>query len=279
MDSVDSRELRYFVAVAEELHFGRAADTLHIAQPALSKAIRRLEERLGVTLLERTSRTVSLTPAGQSLLDHGRHALSALAFAARQAQQAAASERLRLVIKPGGDAHLLSDILAAYAELPGARPVEILFGGQTDRADYLHDGRADLALLYAPFDDLTGLAYETLRTEGRMAVLPAFHRLADRVALTLGDLEGEVFSRWTGVEAGTGSGPEVADTAQLFPLVAVGRAIAVLPTSLVTPPPPGIVCVPVEDAGPSDIVIARSARDDRAAVQSFIDACVARQGA
>ncbi|MDT0429808.1 MULTISPECIES: LysR family transcriptional regulator [Streptomyces] len=275
MDHVESRELRYFIAVAEELHFGRAAEVLHIAQPALSKTIQRLEAHLGVKLLERTSRSVALTPAGQALLEHGKHAISALSFATSQARQAGAREHLRLVIKPGGDAHLLSDILAAYAQRADARPVDIFFGGPTDRTDYLHDGRADLALLYAPFDDLTGLAHQTLRTEGRVAVLPAYHPLAARPAVRLSDLEGEVFSRWTGVEADTGPGPEVADAAQLFPLVAIGRAIAVLPASLVIPPPAGVVCVPVEDAEPSDIVIAHSARDHRAAVASFMEAATA----
>jgi len=272
MDQVESRELRYFVAVAEELHFGRAAQRLHIAQPALSKTIQRLETHLGITLLERTSRSVALTDAGRALLEHGRHALSAMAFATRQAQQAGAREHLRLVIKPGGDAHLLSDVLAAYAERPGARPVDIFFGGPTDRTDYLHDGRADLALLYAPFDDLTGLAYRTLQVEGRVAVLPASHPLASRPAVHLSDLEGETFSRWTGVDATSGTGPEIADSAQLFPLVAIGRAIAVLPASLVTPSPPEVVCVPVQDAEPSSIVIARSARDNRSAVADFIEA-------
>jgi hypothetical protein len=72
--------------------------------------------------------------------------------------------------RPGGEANLLSGILAAYAARPGALPVDILFSGSTDRTDYLHDGRADAGLLYVPFDDLTGLAAETLQAEDRVAV-------------------------------------------------------------------------------------------------------------
>ncbi|GAA1800305.1 hypothetical protein GCM10009735_35860 [Actinomadura chokoriensis] len=78
---VETRELTYFLAVARELHFGRAAERLGIAQPPLSRAIGRLERRLGVTLLERTSRRVALTPAGETLLAEGAAALDAVAAA------------------------------------------------------------------------------------------------------------------------------------------------------------------------------------------------------
>ena len=88
MDEVEIRELRYFVALAEELHFGRAAQRLGIAQPPLSRAIRQLERRLGVTLLERTSRAARLTAAGEVLLHDGRAALDAVTAAARRAQRA-----------------------------------------------------------------------------------------------------------------------------------------------------------------------------------------------
>lgn len=88
MAELETRELEYFVAVAEELHFGRAATRLAIAQPALSKAVRRLESRLGTTLLHRSSRQVALTPAGEALLTHGRHALNAVGAAAEKARRA-----------------------------------------------------------------------------------------------------------------------------------------------------------------------------------------------
>ncbi|MGW2293132.1 hypothetical protein [Streptomyces violaceorubidus] len=102
--------------------------------------------------------TGTLTPAGEALLHHGRHALDAVGAAAEKARRAGDRQaRLRLVIKPGGDANLLSGILAAYAGRPDARQADILFGGATDRADHVRDGRADVALLYVPFDDLTGL--------------------------------------------------------------------------------------------------------------------------
>ncbi|MEE6266350.1 MULTISPECIES: LysR family transcriptional regulator [Streptomyces] len=271
MDLLEIRELRYFVAVAEELHFGRAAARLSIAQPALSKSIQRVESRLRVQLFDRTSRSVALTSAGAALLEHGRHALNAMTIAVQNAQRAAGDAPLRFVIKPGGDANLLSGILAAYAQHPCARQVDILFSGATDRTDHLRDGRADAALLYAPFDDLTGFAAETLHVEDRVAVLPEGHRLAARDSIDLAELDDEVFPRWPGVPD-AGNGPEIADGAALVALVRIGRVVAVVPRSLITPAPPGIVCVAVPDAGPSRIVIARREHDHRNHVTALVTA-------
>ncbi|MEV5017943.1 LysR family transcriptional regulator [Streptomyces sp. NPDC053780] len=282
MAELETRELEYFVAVAEELHFGRAAACLAIAQPALSKAIRRLESRLGVKLLERTSRHVTLTPAGEALLHHGRHALNAVGAAAEKARRAGQA-RLRLVIKPGGDANLLSGILAAYAGRPDARQVDILFGGATDRADYVRDGRADVALLYAPFDDMTGLDHETLAVEGRVAILPPDHRLASRSEITLADLAQETLPRWKGARW-TGApearpGPEVTDAVEALQMIRLGRAVAILPRSLAQPMPPGLVHRPVIDAPNSEIVLAWSQDDRRSLVASFVAAAVDAAGA
>ncbi|MEU1085999.1 LysR family transcriptional regulator [Streptomyces sp. NPDC005892] len=288
MAELETRELEYFAALAEELHFGRAAQRLGIAQPALSKAVRRLEDRLGVVLVERSSRYVALTSAGKALHHHGRHALLAVGAAAEKARRAGEREtRLRMVIKPGGDADLLSGILAAYSRRPDARQVDILFGGSTDRADHVRDGRADVALLYTPFDDLTGLDHETLMVEGRVAVLPPDHRLAGRSEVTLADLARETLPRWKGVrrdgvpgvEPATDSGPEVADGAELTHMILLGRAIAVLPRSLARPLHPGLVHVPVADAPRSALVLAWGLEDRRRLVADFVAAAVeATQG-
>lgn len=277
MSELETRELEQFVAVAEELHFGRAAVRLSLAQPALSKTVRRLEARLGVQLFVRTSRQVALTPAGQALLDHGRHALNAVAAAAQRARAAGAERSvLRLVIKPGGDGNLLSGMVAAYARRPDAHQVEIVFGGATDRGDHVRDGRADVALLYLPFDDLTGLDHETLAVEERVAVLPRGHRLAGRGELRLADLAGETLPRWSGARLpglpGDGTGPEAEDVTQLTHLILLGRTVALLPRSLVEPPHPDLVYVPVTDAPPNHLALAWSQSDRRPLVASFVAA-------
>ncbi|MBO0849687.1 MAG: LysR family transcriptional regulator [Pseudonocardia sp.] len=257
MDRLETRELEYFLAVAEELHFGRAAARLMIAQPALSRAIRQIEQRLGVRLLERSSRRVSLTAAGEILFDEGRRALDAVMAATRHARQAGQPDALlRLALKPGGDGGLLPDILAAYEQQPDAPAVEIVFGGAADRAALLRDGRADVAILHTPHENVHGLDTETLMIEQRVAVLPSWHRLARRASLRLDDLRGETLPRWHGVTADGATGPEVADVLQLKQLVALGRTIAVLTRSVVGPLRPDLVCVPVLDAATSTLVVA-----------------------
>jgi DNA-binding transcriptional LysR family regulator len=275
MVDLETRELEYFIAVADELHFGRAAVQLSIAQPALSKAIQRIESRLGVQLFVRSSRHVELTPAGTALREHGRHALNAVDAAVRNARHAGDTQaHLRLVLKPGGDAGLLSGMLAEYSHQPDARQVDILFSGPADRADFLHDGRADVGLLYAPFDDLEGLAHETLHVEDRVVIVPAGHRLAGYAKARLSDLEGETLPGWEGIPGGDGTGPKVEDVLQMFHMITVGRMIAVLPRSLVDPVPAGLVCVPLIDAPPSSLVLAWNEQDRRPLVASFVAAAL-----
>ncbi|GLV77158.1 LysR family transcriptional regulator [Streptomyces hygroscopicus] len=275
MIELETRELEYVIALADELHFGRAAARLSIAQPALSKAIRRIESRLGVQLFIRSSRHVGLTPAGEALREHGRHALNAVSAAVRNARRAGdAQARLRLVLKPGGDAGLLSAILAEYAHQPAARQVDILFSGPADRTDFLRDGRADVGLLYAPFDDLDGLAHETLHAEDRVVIVPSGHRLAGHASVRMSDLEGETLPCWKGVPGSDGTGPEVADVVQMLHMIKVHRMIAVLPRSLVEPVPAGLVRVPVTDAPPSRLVLAWNEEDRRPLVASFVTAAL-----
>ncbi|MFI7311822.1 LysR family transcriptional regulator [Streptomyces hygroscopicus] len=275
MIELETRELEYVIALADELHFGRAAARLSIAQPALSKAIRRIESRLGVQLFIRSSRHVGLTPAGEALREHGRHALNAVSAAVRNARRAGdAQARLRLVLKPGGDAGLLSAILAEYAHQPAARQVDILFSGPADRTDFLRDGRADVGLLYAPFDDLDGLAHETLHAEDRVVIVPSGHRLAGHASVRMSDLEGETLPCWKGVPGSDGTGPEVADVVQMLHMIKVDRMIAVLPRSLVEPVPAGLVRVPVTDAPPSRLVLAWNEEDRRPLVASFVTAAL-----
>jgi DNA-binding transcriptional LysR family regulator len=257
MDRLETRELEYFLTVAEELHFGRAAARLMIAQPALSKAIRKLEQRLGVRLLDRDSRHVRLTAAGEVLLDEGRRALDAVLAAARHARQAGSpGAPLKLVVKPGGDGGLLPGILAVYEQQPDVPAVEIVFGDATDRAALLRDGRADVGLLHTPHENLHGLGAEALTIEPRVAVVPEGHRLARRASVRWADLRGETLPRWHGRATGDATGPEVADVTQLKQLIVLGRTIAVLARSTLGQVDGELVCVPVLDAAPSTLVVA-----------------------
>ncbi len=262
---METRELRYFVAVAEELHFGRAARRLGIAQPPLSRAIAQLERRLAVALLERTSRTVALTEAGSVLLSEGRAALDAVDAADRRTRRAALAgpgrPGLVLVTKAGASGELLAELLDAYAAEPGAVTVDVLLCGIGEQERLLRDGRADVALLHRPFDSAVGFDTEELCTEGQVVVLPAGHPLAGRADLRMADvtaLPGLPLPRWPGPD-GTypdGPGPEARDTAQLYQLIALGRASAVLPESCRTQLHRDLVAVPVLDAPTVTTVIA-----------------------
>ena len=277
MDVPEIRELRYFVAVAEELHFGRAAQRLGMAQPPLSRAVQQLERRIGVPLLERTSRAARLTPAGEVLLAEGRKVLDAAAAAFRRARRAG-QERPRLLVamKPHGDAGLLEPILRRYRLDPDAVEVEVVVCGIGEQAPMLRDGRVDVAFLHAPYDDLSGFDAEPLLTQDQVAMLPRGHQLAGRAALVLADLDGEPTPRWPGAHPPAADGgtpqseiPQVRDTAQLMQLVALGRLVAVLPVSVCGHARPDVVCVPLLDAPRTSVLLAWPDRTTSRAVAAF----------
>ncbi|MCX4984146.1 LysR family transcriptional regulator [Streptomyces sp. NBC_00572] len=298
MSELEVRELRYFIAVAEELNFSRAAQRLGMAQPPLSKAIAQMESRLGVRLLERTTRQVRLTNAGQVLIDQARIAVDAVHAAARRARRAGQpTPQLVVAVKPGGDAGLLREILAAYrgtgSHLP---PPEVVVGGSGEPVAMLRDGRADVALLRSPFDG-RGLDSQTLVVEPRLAVLPAAHRLAGRRRLRLTDLKGEPIPRWKGAapshtayytgcdgaEAGDGhtgpapadtpEGPLVASVEQLLEVVALGQTVAFLSRSTTERHQrPDIAYRPVTGLSPSAVMVAWPETSRSAAVAAFVQA-------
>jgi len=257
--------LRYFVAVAEELHFGRAAQRLGIAQPPLSRAIGELERRLGVVLLERTSRAVTLTEAGVVLLREARAALDAVEAAERRTRRAALAATGRpgvvLATKAGASSDLLANLLAAYAAEPDAVTVDLLLCGIGEQERMLRDGRADVALLHLPFDATAGFDTEELRTEGQVVILPAGHPLTARTHVHTAEvaaLPGLPLPRWPGRD-GTypdGPGPQARDHAQLFQLIALGRTCWIAPESCRTQLREDLAAVPVVDAPMVTTVIA-----------------------
>jgi DNA-binding transcriptional LysR family regulator len=262
---LDSESIRKFVVVAAELHFGRAARRLGIAQPPLSRAIQRLERRLGLTLLERAGRAVTLTEAGAVLLREGRAALDAVDAADRRTRRAALAAAgqpgLVLVTKAGASSELLAKLLDAYAAEPGAVTVDVLLCGPGEQERLLRDGRADVALLHRPFDSTAGFDTEELCREGQVLVLPAGHPLAGRADLKkadVTDLPGLPLPRWPAFD-GTypdGPGPQVRDSTQLYQLIALGRTAAIMPESCRTQLRRDLVAVPLADAPTVTTVIA-----------------------
>jgi DNA-binding transcriptional LysR family regulator len=259
---LETRELRYFVAVAEERHFGRAAVRLGMAQPPLSRAIRQLEKRLGIELFERNRRGVALTDAGRVLLREAGVALNAVEAAARRARRAGSAQRpLVLATKAGASHEVLQQLLTAIAGEPAAAPVEVLLCEVGEQARLLRDGRADVALMHRPVDDLAGFDTEDVHVEGQIALLPAGHPLASRVRLTLAevsDVPDLPIARWPRLDGSypDGPGPEVRTQSQLAQLVALGKTLLVIPTSSRAWQWPDHVAVPVVDAPDITTVIA-----------------------
>ncbi|MCW2798022.1 LysR substrate-binding domain-containing protein [Nocardioides sp.] len=244
---MELRHLRYFVAVAEERHFGRAAARLHMAQPPLSQQIRNLEDELGTMLLHRTTRRVDLTHAGQAYLLRAREILASVSAAGEEAQRVASGLEGRVVMGCVGSAtySLLPALARALREeLPG---IDFGFRGEMlvpDQVAALRAGDLDMALLRPPIDD-TRLAITKLRTDRLVVALPEGHRLTRRTRLRIDDLREEAFI----VHAGRGRSAmdelvtslcheagfqprvahEVAESSTLVAFVAAGLGIAIAP--------------------------------------------------
>jgi DNA-binding transcriptional LysR family regulator len=277
---VELRHLRYFVAVAEERHFGRAAERLHMAQPPLSQQIRQLEGELGVTLLERTTRRVDLTDAGVAYLARVREILATVEDAGHEAQQIDAGLQGRLAIGCVGSAtySLLPKLARALREeLPG---IEFAFRGEMlvpDQVAALLEREIDLALLRPPVDEPL-LTVTTLRREKMIAILPDTHRLAGRRRLRVADLHDEDFivhsARHRSVMHATvlllcreaGFSPrvrhEVVETSTLVTLVAGGLGVALVPEPVSMLGVPGATYCPLVSDARIDLAVATRADDD-----------------
>jgi DNA-binding transcriptional LysR family regulator len=251
MNLPDLWQLRYFMAVAEHLHFGRAAATLHISQPPLSRAIRALEERLGVQLFARNRRRVELTPAGARLLEEARRTLGQLEHAVQELRGMAAGERgrLRIGFVSLADFGVLPGLLRAYKTArPGVHLAlrEML---SPDQSLALAAGELDFGLLLPPVAEADGLEHLVVQRERFVAALPVRHRLAAaRGPLAMSELAGESFVMVpreiapglydivSGLAARAGFSLNVAQEAiqmqTVVSLVSSGLGVAVVPDSL-----------------------------------------------
>jgi DNA-binding transcriptional LysR family regulator len=278
---MELRHLRYFVAVAEERHFGRAAERLHMAQPPLSQQIRQLEAELGVTLLTRTTRRVELTDAGAAYLENAREILDAVDDAAVEAQRVAQGLVGRLAIGCVGSAtYSLLPTLARTLreELPG---IDFSFRGEMlvpDQVEALLSGSIDLALLRPPVDE-PGIDVRVLRRERLIVALPEGHRLAGRRRVRVSDLRGEdlvvhpargrsvMHERVLSLCRDAGFRPsvrhEVAETSTLVTFVAAGLGVAIVPEPVGTLGVPGVEYRPLSPAtGGVELAVATRTADD-----------------
>ncbi|WP_026411980.1 LysR family transcriptional regulator [Actinomadura oligospora] len=288
---VSTRSLRYFVAVAEELHFTRAAERLYVAQPALSKAVRRLEEELGAALFVRTRHSVALTDAGRSLLPVARTAVEALDDWERQARadRDAAARMLQIGYHSAVSPALLRDVTERFAALRPDLRVELRLNDWSDPAGTVLSGRDRAALLRLPVPGANLLDHEVIVREGRCVALPEGHRLAERASVRLADLRDETFvalpassgplrEHWLAVD-GLGTlpkvGVEVHNSEDYFLAIQSGRGIAmVAEMSSRVYRRPGVVYRPIEDAPVSELAVVWPRGDTDPVLRDFVRACL-----
>ena len=286
---IELRHLRYFVAVAEELHFGRAAERLHLSQPPLSQQIRRLEELLGYPLFARTSRSVALTEAGVVYLERARRTLRTVQRDLEETRRIGQGQSGSLHIGFVGSAMLttLPRIFSVYREAyPGvqlhlhesftARVTEGLENGTLD-AGILRDG-----------DVAEGLTVKTLYSEPYVAVLPRSHACARQKSVSPGMLRDDSFvyyPRSAGARAFEkpltvfeeyGFRPRIVQEAShwltILRLVGAGLGVSVAPACVRRIAPAEVVCLPLRGAKvESEIEIARVAGDARPIVENFLE--------
>jgi DNA-binding transcriptional LysR family regulator len=191
---MELRQLRCFITVAEELHFGRAAERLGLAPPALSRQVRALEQEIGVSLLTRTTREVSLTRAGLVLLEEARLIIVKLERAVRLSRDASTSSgrTLRIGAIDAASASFLPDILVAFRSAHPNIDLKFVEAMTAPLLQMLDAGKLDLCLIRPP-KRIADFAYETLRVERPLVILPSQHPLASAPSITMEDLRDEPF--------------------------------------------------------------------------------------
>ncbi|MFE6871281.1 LysR family transcriptional regulator [Kitasatospora sp. NPDC057692] len=274
---MELRTLRYFVAVAEELHFGRAATRLHMSQPPLSRAIKQLEADLGALLLTRAPTGVALTPAGTVLLDEARALLDHADRVRLRVGAAAGAAALTVGILGDGTDPGTARLAAAYRRNHPAVDIRIRETDLTDPTCGLHAGLVDVALTRAPFDE-TALTVRTLRTDPVGVVLRADDPMARRDRLRLADLGDR---HWFQFPRGTDpawqaywnggtprEGPVVRAVQECRQAVLWNATIGLAP--LGHDLPADLAVVPLADMPPSRVVAAWNEGDTNPLIRSFV---------
>jgi DNA-binding transcriptional LysR family regulator len=268
---LDLRLVRYFTVVATRRHFGRAAADLLVAQPSLSRQVRRLEQQLGVRLLDRTAQGTRLTEAGEAFLPRARALLRAADQAAAAAKAAAQPSRITIGYTPG----LI--VTPAVRQLRRQHPdadVRSLYLEWNDARAALLDHRVDAVVTRLPLTT-DGLRVTILYDEPRLLLVPRDHRLAGKESVTLDDIADEPIPRmsdpawnayWRIDPRPDGrpapDGPFVAALEDKNELIASGQAVAIVPAGVYNGQVrPDLVTVPLHDVAPSHVVLATRASD------------------
>ena len=295
---MELRHLRYFVAVAEELHFTRAALRLNIAQPPLSQQIRALEAELGVQLFVRTRRSVALTDAGQALLVRGRELLAVTRALPQELQRVARGETGLLRIGFSSTLPLtkvLRDVVADHRRTHPDVALNLREMHSQLQFDSLRRGELDVGLVRYNERAPEGIRLRLLRRDPLRLVVPAGHRFARRKSVSIADCRDEAFIGFPG-DAGTGTGPllkrlaaqagfepriaqEAREATTQIGLVAAGLGIAVLPAPLEAVRIEGVHYVPLAGEG-AMLVMSVATRSDEASerVLSFVRRVAALAG-
>jgi DNA-binding transcriptional LysR family regulator len=286
---MELRQLRYFVALAEELHFRRAAEREHIAQPAFSEQIRRLERELGVRLFDRTSHYVRLTGAGRLFLDEVRQALTQVRRAAQVAERAGRGELGHVVVGFIGSAanELTPLILRAFpARYPNVG-VELREFDFRDPSAGLVSSEVDVAFMRPPVEGQQDLALEVLFEEPRMAIMASDHPLAGEPSVSIRRLVEEPFvvgptstgvwrEFWLVTEHRAGVpprlGPETNTIHELLEVIAAGEGVSLAPASTKRfYGRPGVAFVPVADIEGSTVAVAWRETPAKPIVTAFVE--------
>ncbi|WP_431776145.1 LysR substrate-binding domain-containing protein [Streptomyces cucumeris] len=289
---VHGRELRYFVAVAEELHFTRAAERLFVSQPALSKQIKALERQVGAPLFERDRREVRLTPVGAALLPHARRVLAEWDTAWEATERAKAEQRATLVVGMStspGRGGLLPAIRSRFTGSYPEATVRLRQVGWQDPTAGLADHPSDVAFVWLPIPDPDRYRWIVVASEPRLVAMPDTHPLAGRQIVDFADLldepflalpksAGELRSYWLALDARDGRPPrigaEIATTDETYEALLDGRGVCLLATGnapLVTLG--GVVTRPVRGVSHSRLALAWRADDRRPLVDGYARAC------
>lgn len=285
---MDLKQLRYFDAVAETCHFGQAAERLHLAQPALSQSIRRLEAELGVLLLARTTRQVQLTPAGEFFHRETRRILGDLDASVLGTKSIAEGRRGLLRVGFTGTSAFTQ--LARLSELIRSALPGIVLEVQADlltpaQSERLADGRLDLGVLRGPVAE-PGIRSRTLVQEPLVLALPADHRLAEEDALEVADLSVDEFVTYADPRSvvneamvaacrRAGFSPAISHrapgTAALLSLVAANLGVALVPESVRSMQLTGVTFRYIAGAGTIDLSVAWRAEKPSALVVSTLE--------